>query len=126
MFDDVIARHNFEGTRSPTESENRWSDAEGDDIRKRVQLHAEVAGRVRQTGDAAVEAVQNISDSDGEGGAIEVALQNRDDRETTTKNIADREQARNNRQSAQLWRLLNFAFSGPLLFDHPTYFILPM
>ena len=57
---------------APHPGQHRRRNAKGDHIGQRIELTAEVAGRIRQPRDAAVEEVENDGDTDGLRRLIEV------------------------------------------------------
>ena len=57
---------------APDIGKHAGRDAEGDDVGERVELLAEVAGGVGHAGDAAVDAIEEDGEADGERGAVEV------------------------------------------------------
>src|SRR5262249_53955188 len=92
-------------TEAPAEGKNGRSHSECDDIGKRIELYAEFARCLGESGDAAVEAVKNISDADQNRRPVPVAgvpipAQRPDDGVVTAENVADRKKAGNDRKTA--------------------------
>src|SRR6267142_1365387 len=58
--------------KAPRIGEDGWGDAEADDVRERIKLHAEFRVRAGEAGDAAVEGIEKNGEADGARGVVEV------------------------------------------------------
>lgn len=79
---------------SPGKRQDAGGDAEGDDVRERIQFFTELAGGVRHASDTAIQGVEGYREADGERSVVEVMglqrgpLQTLGDGEVSCGNVA--------------------------------------
>ena len=96
----------FTGPETPVEGQNARRDPERDHVRNGVELETEVARRFRHPGNAAVQAIEYVSDADENSGVIPITTQSRDNRVIPAEDVFDREKARNDRKAPSDPRLI--------------------
>src|ERR1041385_4386818 len=118
LDDEDVAGNRREGTETPGKRQYRRRHAKADDVGEGVEFKSEVAGCVRQAGNPAVKPIENTTDADSNSSVVEVPFERRNDGIAAAENIADREQAGNDRQTALEMRpRRNPSFFNPA-FDH--------
>src|SRR5580692_888381 len=89
----------FVGAEAPAECEHRRSNSKRDNVGKRIELHAAIAGRFRQPSNSPIESIEDIPETDENRRVIPISAERRDDGVIAAEDISNREKTGNNRQA---------------------------